>query len=129
MQWRFSLPPDVVRPRTSITFLFRPPVVYSVRMPETVIRPWMLGDDSPAIPQKVIDPGYLAAKPAAGAVILEVRVDATGRVAGVQPIDGIGDLSDEAKGAVHQWIFSPAIISGKAVPSTAYVVISFVPPL
>jgi TonB family protein len=128
MRWRFSTPPGVVPSRTSITFLFRPPALYSVGMPDTVIRPWMPGEDSPAIPQRVIDPGYPAASLAKGAVILELRVNAAGSVTSVKTVESVAELTEKTETAVKKWTFSPAILSGEAVASTAYVVISFVPP-
>jgi TonB family protein len=126
MRWRFSPPPAIVHSRTSITFLFRPSVLYSVDMGDAAIRPWMPGEDSPALPQKVIDPGYTPGAQSAGAVILEVSVSAQGAVTAIETVNGIDDLTEQAKAAVSRWKFSPAILSGKAVPSTAYVVISFV---
>jgi hypothetical protein len=49
-------------------------------------------------------------------------------VTSINTIDGNIDLTEQAKPAVMNWTFPPAIVSGKAAPSTAYVVISFVTP-
>jgi hypothetical protein len=127
-QWRFSLPPELDSASTSVTFLFRPPAVYSFKPVTTSVRPWTPGQDSPALPQYVIDPGYPATSLASGAVILEVRIDAAGAVAGLETIYGIEPLIAAAKKAVMNWRFSPATIGGKAVASTAFAVISFVTP-
>jgi TonB family protein len=128
MQWRFAPPADMVRSRTSITFLFRPPAAYPIAIADSMIRPWMPGEDSPALPQKVIDPGYPIGSLSAGAVILEVHVSAEGAVTGMATVIGVEGLTEHAKAAVKDWRFSPATMSGKAAPSTAYVVISFVVP-
>ena len=127
-RWRFVTPPEPHIGRTSVTFFFRPPSIYSVKIGAMTIRPWDLDGDFPALPQEIIDPGYPPTSLATGAVILEVRVNASGIVTGAGPVSGIEPMTDQAQEAVKQWRFSPARISGKAVPSTVFVVISFVLP-
>ena len=127
-RWRFVAPPEAEIGRTSVTFLFQSPAIYSVKIGATAIRPWNLDKDFPALPQEIIDPGYPPTSLATGAVILEVRVNASGIVTGARPVSGIEPLTDQAQEAVKQWRFSPARISGKAAPSTVFVVISFVLP-
>jgi protein TonB len=119
-------PPDIGR--TSVTFLFRPPAIYSAKIGATAIRPWDLDEGFPALPQDIIDPGYPPTSLATGAAILEVRVNASGAVTGIRPVGGITPLTDQAQEAVKNWRFSPAKISGKAAPSTVFVVVSFVLP-
>ena len=126
--WRFVAPPGVVHSHTSVTFLFRSPTFYSMTMGAPVVRPWMPDEDCPALPQRVTDPGYPSGSLSTGGVILELRVNAAGVVTGIETISGIGDLTEHAKTAVKKWQFSPAMISGKPAPSTAYVVVSFVLP-
>jgi TonB family protein len=128
MRWRFSPPAGPVHSRTSVTFLFRSSVPYPVDIGETEIRPWMPGADSPALPQEVINPRYPIGSQAEGAVILEVGVSPEGAVTRIETVNGVTDLIEHAKAAVRDWKFSPAILSGKRAPSTAYVVISFVVP-
>jgi hypothetical protein len=65
---------------------------------------------------------------AEGAVVFAVRIDDTGDVSGIETLVGIETLTEKARLAVKEWKFSPAIASGKKVPSTAFVVISFVRP-
>lgn len=84
--WRFAAPPGVVRSRTSITFLFRPPAFYTTAMGTVAVRPWMPDEDCPALPQRVIDPGYPAASLSTGSVILEVQVNEAGVVTGIDAI-------------------------------------------
>jgi TonB family protein len=129
MRWRFSAASGAVQSRTSITFLFRSPVLYSADLGEIAIRPWMPGEDCPALPQKVIDPRYPMGSQAEGAVILEVGVNAEGAVTRIETVNGIEDLTEHAQAAVKDWNFSPAMVAGKPVASTAYVVISFVAPM
>jgi TonB family protein len=128
-RWRFENPSGVPKSRTSVTFLFRSPAMFPMKIGTGPIRPWSAAGDSSALPQEIIDPGYPPASIASGAVILEVQLDAAGHVADVQTISGIASLTEKAATAVKGWRFSPATISGKAVPSTAVVVISFVLPM
>lgn len=128
MGWKFALPLNTDLSRTSITFLFRSPAIYSARIPTLAIRPWVPGLDAAALPQQVVDPGYPVTSIAHGVVILTVKVDAQGNVTGVETISGDASLSEESQKAVKSWKFSPAQLAMKPVPSTAYVVISFVRP-
>jgi TonB family protein len=127
-QWRFAAPPTATLSRTSVTFLFRPPTIYSVRVLDAPVKPWMPGEDSSALPQQVIDPGYPPNSVAQGSVILAAHVSSEGLVTSVETMSGDRSLSSQAERAVKAWRFSPAQISGKAVEATAFVVISFVEP-
>jgi TonB family protein len=127
-QWRFILAPETDIGRTSVTFLFRPPAMYSVKIGTTATWPWDLDGDFPALPQQVIDPGYPPSSLATGAAIFEVQVSASGMVTSIKTIGGVQPLTNKAQEAVRKWRFSPARVSGKAAPSTVFVVISFVLP-
>jgi TonB family protein len=127
-QWRFALSAEADIARTSVTFLFRPPAMYAVKVAATAICPWSLDEDFPPLPQQVIDPGYPPTSLATGAAILEVQVNASGIVTSTKTIEGASALTDRAHDAVKKWTFSPARTSGKASPGTVFVVISFVLP-
>jgi hypothetical protein len=127
-RWRFAIPPGTDTGTTSVTFLFRSRFIYSVKIGAPAIGPWDFEKDFPALPQEIIDPGYPPTTVATGAAILEVRVDASGVVSSTRPVAGVAPLTDQAQKAVKTWRFSPARISGKFVPSTVFVVISFVLP-
>ena len=98
--WRFRVPTDVDTARTSVTFLFRPPAIYSLEPFSTQLKLLWPADDRPALPQQVFDPGYPVASVATRAVILAVRVDAAGTVAGIDAILGIEPLTKQARDAV-----------------------------
>jgi TonB family protein len=128
MGWRFALPPEADLARTSITFLFRSPAIYAARIPALAVRPWAPGLDIPALPQEVVDPMYPAASTAQGVVILAAKVSAEGEVTGVETVSGDALLAEQSRAAVKAWRFSPARKSMRNVPSTAYIVVSFVRP-
>jgi Gram-negative bacterial TonB protein C-terminal len=127
-QWRFVIPPKTDIGTTSVTFLFRSPAIYSVKIGTAAVRPWNFEEDFPALPQEIIDPGYPPTSVATGAAILEVRVSASGFVTSTRPVEGVAPLIDQAQKAVKNWRFSPARNLDKAVASTVFVVISFVLP-
>jgi len=68
---------------------------------------------------------------ATGSVMLmvEVEVDAQGRVAGVRATGGASPFADAAVQAVRKWRFRPGRRSGRAVPGRVYAVFSFPAPL
>jgi TonB family protein len=127
-EWRFIVPSEADIGRTSVTFLFRPPGMYPVKIGATAVCPWNLDADFPALPQHVIDPGYPPASLATGAAILEVQVNTSGIVTGTRTIAGVRPLTDKAQEAIKKWKFSPARISGQRASSTVFVVVSFVLP-
>lgn len=128
MGWGFAVPPGTDIARTSVTFLFRSPVIYAVNLPAPAIKPWGRGLDTSALPKEIVDPGYPVTSVAEGVVILAARITTEGIVIGVEKVSGDATLFEQSQLALKSWKFSPARISNKAVNSTAYVVISFVRP-
>lgn len=126
--WQFVPAPLGAVKRTSVTFLFRAPFIYGAKVDSGFARPPDLVEEAPALPQQVIDPGYPPASLATGAAILEVHISASGQVVSSKTIDGVTPLTDKAQAAINRWRFAPARVSGKAAPSTTFVVISFVRP-
>jgi len=85
--------------------------------------------DGPPQPKVIIDPGYPIDSIADGCIILELQIDATGKVQKTDVIQNIPSLTSSATRAVSQWKFRPARRNGKAVPGTAVAVISFLKPV
>jgi hypothetical protein len=128
-QWRFQIPAGAAVGRTSITFLFRPPAFYSSKPMSIAVNAWRPGQESSALPHEVLDSEYPMTSTAEGAVVFAVRIDDIGGVNGIETLVGIDTLTEPARLAIKEWKFSPAIVSGEKVPSTAFVVISFVRPM
>ena len=63
-----------------------------------------------------------------GAVILEIRVDATGGVSDARVLQSIPMLDEAAVATVKQWRYAPTLVEGRPVPVKMTVVINF-PPL
>ena len=84
--------------------------------------------DHPPKPIKMARPQYpneAFVKKIEGTVIIEILIDATGRVFPVRVIQSIPALDQAAKETVKQWIFSPAVKNGKAVATIANAPVSF----
>lgn len=65
---------------------------------------------------------------ASGTVVLEVSLDAAGKIADIRVVRGVASLTEPAEHSVRQWTFQPASLDGKTVPSKLVVAFSFVPP-
>jgi TonB family protein len=63
-----------------------------------------------------------------GTVVLEVSLDAAGKIADIRVVRGIASLTEPAEHSVREWIFQPANLDGKPVSSKIVVAFSFVPP-
>jgi hypothetical protein len=92
------------------------------------VKPWAGSQNTSALPQEIVDPGYPVTSVAEGIVVLIARINIEGAVIGVEKFSGDAVLFNHAQTALKRWKFSPARISNKPVNSTAYVVISFVRP-
>jgi len=61
-----------------------------------------------------------------GTVVTAAMVDASGNVAGVKLISGVGEgLDESAIGTLRTWKFKPATKKGKPVPVRVMVEVSF----
>src|SRR5688572_10796864 len=58
--WRFEVPPNAGIARTSVTFLFRPATIHSVKVLVQPVKSWSPTEDAPALPREIHDPGYPA---------------------------------------------------------------------
>jgi protein TonB len=60
-----------------------------------------------------------------GTVLVEILIDAEGRVARSRVVESVPGLDEAALAAVREWRFIPARKEGKAVPALAHVPVSF----
>jgi TonB family protein len=60
-----------------------------------------------------------------GLVLVEIRIDAEGRLADARVVRSLRPFDEAALSAVRQWTFRPANVRGKPVSSLAYVVFGF----
>ena len=87
-------------------------------------RPTRTTDIAPAYPDAAIQ----ARK--AGIVILETEINATGQVTNVKVLRSVDPLLDQAAvDAARQWVYTPTVLDGKAVPVVMTETVNFVPPM
>jgi protein TonB len=60
-----------------------------------------------------------------GVVVVEILIDATGRVARVRVVQSVPLLDAAALAAVRQWVFEPAIKKGRPVSTVAIAPVTF----
>ena len=86
------------------------------------------GDIRPPPKTRTADPLYPEAARAAqvsGVVILDILVDAEGRVTDVEILRSLPLLDDSAVEAVRQWRYAPTLLNGVAVPVLMTVTVNF----
>jgi len=84
--------------------------------------------DQPPKPIKITRPQYpqeAFVKKVEGTVIVEILIDASGRVVRARILKSIPLLDASALQTVYQWIFSPAIKGGRPVATIAHAPVQF----
>jgi TonB family protein len=87
--------------------------------PKSMAAPVKTKDVHPVYPPDALAAGIQ------GVVIVEVSIDAQGRVRGAKVLRSIPELDEAALAAVRQWEFAPAMQQGVAVPVVATVTVNF----
>jgi hypothetical protein len=129
-QWLFEplLKSQLAVPITAV-FLFRartllPDRAFAVNLPTETS-----AGDTPPQPKTITDPGYPVQSTAEGVVILQLQIDAGGKVHHTEVVRDVPSLTGTATHGVSQWRFEPAMHAGKPVPGLAIAVISFLRPV
>ena len=92
--------------------------------------PLAVGSEGVPVPRKVKDfkpkyPPEAAAQGVRGIVILELIIDATGRVESVSVVRSVSGLDDAAVAAANQWRYEPVKVAGRPVRVRMTVPITF----
>jgi hypothetical protein len=121
-QWRFEAKQ---KGSTTVVIHFRDPNFFSTGSAKRALDP-PPGVVVGAYPRTIVDPPYPANSIAEGSILLRADVSPSGSVTGVEPIQGIGGLTETSVSSVRQWRFQPFVnSSGRPAPSSVYVVIVF----
>jgi len=128
--WQFTPAKDGVAVPASVMVaaVFRPPVLNGPTLgtpPSDVGRP----SGSVPAPTGTPMPPFPANAHASGVVLLEVLVAATGAVENARVVRSAPPFDDAAQKTVRLWKFAPAQRGGVTVPSVAYVIFAFRPPV
>ncbi len=92
--------------------------------------PLAVGSEGVPVPRKVKDfepkyPPEAAARGIRGIVILDLIIDATGRVESVSVVRSVSGLDDAAVAAANQWRYEPVKVAGRPVRVRMTVPITF----
>jgi TonB family protein len=82
-------------------------------------KPTLLKRVNPVYPQAAQDAKIQ------GVVILDARIDETGRVSDLRVLRSIPELDAAAMDAVRQWEYEPALLNGQAVPVLLTITVAF----
>ena len=128
--WRFQAlkKGEMAAPATAV-MLFRARTVLPDRPYALEMPPGSPTADGPPQPTKIVDPGYPAQSVAEGVVILQMEIDASGRVHRTDIVTDVPSLTRAAAHAASQWKFKPALHGGKPVAGTVIAAISFLRPV
>ena len=128
--WQFTPAKDgaAVSSSVMVAAVFRPPVLNG---PTLGTPPSDVGKASRSVPAPTNTPmpPFPANAHASGAVLLEVLVAATGAVENARVVRSAPPFDDAAQKTVRLWKFAPAQRGGVTVPSVAYVIFTFRPPV
>jgi outer membrane biosynthesis protein TonB len=129
-QWVFepSPKPQLTVPITAV-FLFRAQTLLPDRAFAMNVPTETPAGDTPPRPLTITDPGYPVQSEAEGVVILQLQVDANGRVHHTDVVRDLPSLTRTATRVVSQWTFEPAMHAGKPIPGVAIAVVSFLRPV
>jgi hypothetical protein len=135
--WRFAPAhaPDaegheqIVESKVVIAALYRGPI--TLNGPTIGSPPADVVSASTETPYPVFtsQPSYPPQARAAGVVQMEVALGEAGIIQTVRTTTGDPTLEGAARDAVAQWKFRSATLNGRAVPSTAYVIMGFPEPM
>lgn len=128
--WRFTPAKDgeAVPSNVMVAAVFRPPVLNG---PTLGTLPSDVGKASHSVPMptNTAMPPFPANAHASGVVLVEVLVAATGAVQNARIVRQAPPFDDAALKTVKLWKFAPAQRGGVTVPSVAYVMFAFRPPV
>jgi TonB family protein len=126
-QWNFT-PARTEGPmgaRVGIFMFFRQRALFTAG-PAKHHYDWPLPEgDRASLPIDISYPSYPMNTVAEGVVILQLRISPSGSIENIRVVRDISPLTNAAQAAVQKWKFSPAQSSGRHVPGTAIVAISF----
>ena len=108
--------------------VFRPPAILTPTQGE---RPATVAAASPAVafPVATAEPPYPPNARGSGVVLVEARVDASGKVAEATVVASAGAFDSAALDAARKWQFRPANVGGRATATFAYLLFGFAEPV
>jgi TonB family protein len=120
--------PTAAPAKVMVAGLFRPP---SILTPTQGAPPATVAAASPgvAFPMATPEPPYPPNARGSGVVLIEARVDASGKVADATVVGSAGVFDAPALDAAKKWQFRPANVRGRATTTFAYLLFGFAEPI
>jgi protein TonB len=111
-----------------VAAVFRPPALQGPTLGDT---PRSVGSATPGapVPIALTAPTYPTTARESGVVMLEVRLDSAGQIAGSSVVRSAPAFDAAAQSAVRQWRFRPASSNGAPMPAIVYAVLGFPAPV
>jgi TonB family protein len=107
---------------------YRPPALYSGTLGEPTKDIAAASPDSPSLRSSTL-PTFPANAYSPGVVMVELRLDPNGTVAGSRVVQSAPPFDDAALGAARQWTFDPARPRGVRSDSAVYIIFGFPRPV
>jgi len=135
--WKFrpaSKDGKVAPSRMTVSFLYRPPNYGNAGVvPPKRFSPVFPSDqsDSHYVPVGVLKfayPEYPVNSVASGSVVVQVTVDGSGDLKGVDFLHGMENFNNFVSAALKQWRFQAATLNGKPITSKTVIAFAFQPP-
>jgi TonB family protein len=133
-QWKFRPASKESKPapsRMTVSFLYRPPSYgNAAAVPPKQFSPVVPTEHDNYVPVGILSfayPAYPVSSVAWGSVVVQLTVDSSGEVKGVDFLHGMDVFNKFASDALKQWRFQAATLDGKAITSKTVIAFVFQP--
>ncbi len=113
----------------AIAAVYRAPVLMNAPTIGEVPKDWSKPSGEVAYPIAMEMPNYPPTARDGGVVLLEVKLNEAGAVIETRGVASIGGFDSAARDALAQWRFRAGTYRSRPVPTTAYVLFGFRPPV
>lgn len=136
-KWQFEPARDIdykgvettVDTMVTIAAIYRPPVLMNTPTIGEPPRDWTKPSGDAPFPIATMMPNYPPNAHSGGVVLYEVKLDESGRVTEARGFGSIGGFESASREALAGWRFRGGLYRARPVPSTAYVLFGFRPPV
>jgi len=112
-----------------IAAIYRPPTLMNGPTLGERPRDLSIASSSSPYPVSTVPPAFPPQARSGSVLLYEVPLDENGQVANIRGVGADPGFDAAAKDAIIQWKFRGASFGGHSVPSTAYVIFGFQPPV
>ena len=136
-RWQFEPARDIdykgletiVEMPVTIVAMYRPPILMNAPTVGDQPRDWSKPSGDAAAPIATAMPNYPPQVRDGGVVLFEVTLDERGAVTGTRGVGSMAGFESASREALASWRFRGGVHRARPVPSTAYVLFGFRPPV